>query len=163
MRPGLNREIRVRRMTADDIGQVLEVERACFSEPWSADAFSATLLLPYAHYYVAEIEGDGGEPRIIGECGVRDIVGEGEITNVAVLPQCRGYGIASQMLGILLEESVQNGMTAFTLEVRAGNGPAIALYRKFGFETEGIRAGFYEKPVEDALIMWRTQDRIQKD
>ena len=67
------------------------------------------------------------------------------------------------MLGILLEESVQKGMTAFTLEVRAGNGPAIALYRKFGFETEGIRAGFYEKPVEDALIMWRRQDRIQKD
>ena len=46
-------------------------------------------------------------------------------------------------------------MTAFTLEVRAGNRPAIALYEKYGFHTEGIRAGFYEKPVEDALIMWR--------
>ena len=122
MLPGLNRKIRIRRMTADDIGQVLEVERACFSEPWSADAFSATLLLPYAHYYVAEIEGDGGEPRIIGECGVRDIVGEGEITNVAVLPQCRGYGIASQMLGILLEESVQ--------KVRNGENPELTTRMK---------------------------------
>ena len=80
----------VRRMTREDIGRVLEVERACFSHPWSEDVFSATLLLPYAHYYVAEIEGDGGEPRIIGECGVRDIVGEGEITNVAVHPDWQG-------------------------------------------------------------------------
>ena len=63
MRPGLNREIRVRRMTADDIGQVLEVERACFSEPWSADAFSATLLLPYAHYYVAAFGTSSGKAR----------------------------------------------------------------------------------------------------
>ena len=136
-------DIVIRRMTADDIGQVLEVERACFSEPWSAEVFSATLLLPYAHYYVAEITEENGTARIIGECGVRDIVGEGEITNVAVHPDWA------------LERSLQEGMTAFTLEVRAGNRPAIALYKKFGFHTEGIRADFYDKPVEDALIMWR--------
>jgi ribosomal-protein-alanine N-acetyltransferase len=59
------------------------------------------------------------------------------------------------MLGTALERSLQEGMTAFTLEVRAGNRPAIALYKKFGFQTEGIRADFYDKPVEDALIMWR--------
>jgi ribosomal-protein-alanine N-acetyltransferase len=59
------------------------------------------------------------------------------------------------MLGTLLEESLEKGMQAFTLEVRAGNRPAIALYEKFGFQTEGVREGFYEEPVEDALIMWR--------
>ena len=134
-------DIVIRRMTADDIGQVLEVERA--------------LLLPYAHYYVAEITEENGTARIIGECGVRDIVGEGEITNVAVHPDWQGMGVAGKMLGTALERSLQEGMTAFTLEVRAGNRPAIALYKKFGFHTEGIRADFYDKPVEDALIMWR--------
>ena len=64
-------------------------------------------------------------------------------------------GVAGKMLGTALERSLQEGMTAFTLEVRAGNRPAIALYRKFGFRTEGTRADFYDKPVEDALIMWR--------
>jgi ribosomal-protein-alanine N-acetyltransferase len=142
-------------MTREDIEQVLEVERASFSKPWSADVFAATLLLPYAHYYVAELLTDGAGARIIGECGVRDIFGEGEITNVAVLPSFRGAGVAGRMLGTLLEESLEKGMQAFTLEVRAGNRPAIALYEKFGFQTEGVREGFYEEPVEDALIMWR--------
>ena len=88
---------------------------------------------------------------------MRDIFGEGEITNVAVHPDFRGAGIAGRMFGTLIEESLLRGMTAFTLEVRAGNLPAIALYRKFGFGTEGVRAGFYENPVEDALIMWRRE------
>lgn len=148
-------EIVIRRMTPEDIENVLVVERACFSDPWSAEVFSATLLLPYAHYYVAEITEEGGSRRIIGECGVRDIVGEGEITNVAVHPDWQGFGVATRMLGTVLARSVEEGMTEFTLEVRAGNRPAIALYEKYGFRTEGIRAGFYEKPVEDALIMWR--------
>lgn len=152
-------QVRVRRMTKADIEQVLEVERASFAQPWSADVFSATLLLPYAHYYVAELTRNGEDSRIIGECGVRDIFGEGEITNVAVLPQFRGSGVASRMLETLIDESLEKGMTAFTLEVRAGNRPAIALYRRFGFQTEGIREGFYEEPVEDALIMWRRSAR----
>ena len=150
--------IRVRRMTADDIGQVLEVERASFSNPWSADVFHATILLPYAYYYVAEAVSRDGTARIIGECGVRDIVGEGEITNVAVHPDWRGRGVAAQMLETLLKESRQKNMKAFTLEVRAGNIPAISLYRKYGFRTEGVRAGFYDEPVEDALIMWKREE-----
>ena len=154
---GAAENVTVRRMTKEDIEAVLEVERASFSDPWSGDAFSATLLLPYAHYYVAEVTEENGRTRIVGECGVRDIVGEGEITNVAVHPDCRGLGIADRMLEKLLSESAEKGMTAFTLEVRAGNVPAISLYEKFGFRTEGVRAGFYKKPVEDALIMWRRE------
>ena len=145
-------KIAIRRMTADDIEKVLVVERACFSHPWSAEVFSATLLLPYAHYYVAEITDEDGTQKIIGECGVRDIVGEGEITNVAVHPDWQGFGIASRMLGDVLARSLEEGMTAFTLEVRAGNRPAIALYEKYGFRTEGIRADFYDKPVEGLLL-----------
>ena len=153
----MNEKITIRRMTAGDIEQVLEVERACFSDPWSRDVFNATLLLPYAYYYVAEILLENGGKRIVGECGVRDIFGEGEITNVAVHHDFRGRGIARRMLETLLIESSAKGIRAFTLEVRAGNRPAIELYRGFGFQTEGIRADFYERPVEDALIMWRRE------
>ncbi len=147
----------IRTMTTEDIPQVLTVERACFADAWSEEVFHATLLLPYAHYYVAEILRKDGSRFIIGECGVRDIMGEGEITNVAVLPEHRGFGIGARMLTTLLDESARSGMSAFTLEVRAGNRPAIALYQKLGFRTEGIRTGFYENPVEDALIMWKRE------
>ena len=189
----MNLTVRIRAMTREDIDEVLEIERASFPDPWSRDAFHATLLLPYAHYYVAELweERQSSEvteqapkaavqnaeatsrtpeaamqipeaavpliPRIVAECGVRDIMGEGEITNVAVHPDFRGQGIARQMMKHVLQDSLIKGMTAFTLEVRAGNQPAIALYERFGFRTEGIRQAFYEDPVEDALIMWLRQ------
>ena len=168
----MNLTVRIRAMTREDIDEVLEIERASFPDPWSRDAFHATLLLPYAHYYVAELreERQSSEAaqqspeaavplvtRIVAECGVRDIMGEGEITNVAVHPDFRGQGIARQMMKHVLQDSLIKGMTAFTLEVRAGNQPAIALYERFGFLTEGIRQAFYEDPVEDALIMWLRQ------
>lgn len=196
----MNLTVRIRAMTREDIDEVLEIERASFPDPWSRDAFHATLLLPYAHYYVAELreERQSAEAtsrtqeaalqsseaaphppeaaqqtleaaqrtpkaavplvtRIVAECGVRDIMGEGEITNVAVHPDFRGQGIARQMMKHVLQDSLIKGMTAFTLEVRAGNQPAIALYERFGFRTEGIRQAFYEDPVEDALIMWLRQ------
>ena len=196
----MNLTVRIRAMTREDIDEVLEIERASFPDPWSRDAFHATLLLPYAHYYVAELweERQSSEAteqapkaavqsseatsrtqeavlqsseaaqqspeaavplvtRIVAECGVRDIMGEGEITNVAVHPDFRGQGIARKMMKHVLQDSLIKGMTAFTLEVRAGNQPAIALYERFGFRTEGIRQAFYEDPVEDALIMWLRQ------
>ena len=69
----------------------------------------------------------------------------------------RGNGIARRMLDTLLAESLARGMKAFSLEVRAGNVPAVSLYRALGFRTEGVRTGFYERPVEDTLIMWRRE------
>ena len=142
--------IEVRRMTAEDLPQVLEIERICFSEPWTESVYRATLLLPYADYYVTEAEGE-----IIGTCGVRRIAGTGEITNVAVLPEHRGFGLARRMLAVLIEEAVRNEVEDFTLEVRAGNLPAIRTYEKLGFVVEGRRPGFYESPKEDALILWK--------
>ena len=111
-------KIVIRRMTREDISRVLEVERACFSEPWSAEVFSATLLLPYAHYYVAEVTEEDGTARIIGECGVRDIVGEGEITNVAVHPDWQGMGVAAKTLGAAYARSLQEALPTFSTAVR---------------------------------------------
>ena len=92
--------------------------------------------------------------KIVGMCGVKKIFEEGDISNVAVHPAYRGRGISRQMLERLMREAREDGVTAFTLEVRAGNYPAIRLYESYGFRTEGIRPRFYDDPVEDGLVMW---------
>lgn len=142
--------IMVRLMEENDTTEVAAIEKEVFSMPWSKQAFSDALQDTKALYLVAE-END----RIVGYCGVYNIVGEGDITNVAVAESERGRGIAGKMLTGLLEEGSAHGIEAFTLEVRSSNAPAIHLYEKLGFVTEGIRKNFYEKPTEDALIMWK--------
>lgn len=149
-----NQMVTIRRMTFEDIPFAQQVEQVSFTEPWTQEMFHATLLLPYAAYYVAELMAETGK-KIIGICGVRKILGEGEITNVAVLPQFRGLRIARKMLEKLIRDAQEEEVSDFTLEVRKGNAPAIALYEGLGFVTEGIRKNFYTKPAEDALIMWR--------
>ena len=200
----------IRRMREEDIPQVVEIEKTAFSRPWSKSIFKATLLLPYAAYYVAVedkeeenressggilmagVSADSGKPddaleagapadsgkpdeilkagasadngkpdenmepgKIVGMCGVKKIFEEGEISNVAVHPDFRGKGISRKMLNILMREAREDGVQAFTLEVRAGNGIAINLYESLGFRTEGVRRGYYDHPKEDGLIMWQ--------
>ena len=148
--------ITIRRMAAQDIPDAVRIEEICFSEPWSEEVYRATLLLPYAFYYVAETEGDGsGQRQIIGTCGFKAIAGEGEISNVAVLPAYRRKGAAHQMLERVLEDAAAMNIEDVSLEVREGNTAARSVYESFGFQTEGIRKNFYARPVENALIMWR--------
>ena len=92
--------------------------------------------------------------KIVGTAGMRILGNEGDIDNVAVLPEFRNLGIAGKLLDGLLDMGRQKGVTEFTLEVRVGNEYAIKLYEKAGFVSEGIRPGFYEDPKEDANIMW---------
>ncbi len=141
----------VRRMEKKDIEAALQVEKASFSEPWTGEMFEGTLDLPYARYYVAELP-DG---TVAGICGLKIIAGTGEISNVGVLPAMRGRQIGRRMLERLLDDAAREEVFSFTLEVRASNTPAISLYEKLGFRTEGVRKGFYDRPKEDALIMWR--------
>lgn len=142
----------IRRMQAEDTAQVAANEAVCFSSPWSEQAFRGTLDREDVIYLVAELD-----QRVIGHCGVRKILDEGEITNVAVLPQYRGRRIGQQLLTELLAAGREIGIVDFTLEVRAGNAAAIHIYEKAGFVSEGIRPGFYDRPKEDALIMWKRQ------
>ena len=148
---------KIRRMREEDIPQVVEIEKIVFSRPRSRSIFKATLLLPYAAYYVAvQEENEFPEAqRILGMCGVKKIFEEGEISNVAVHPDFRGNGISRKMLEMLMREAREDGVRAFTLEVRAGNSIAIRLYESLGFRTEGVRRGYYDHPVEDGLIMWQ--------
>lgn len=82
------------------------------------------------------------------------VVDEGQITNVAVLPEYWHRGIGSKLISEMLVIAREEGLKSFTLEVRESNGNAVKLYKKLGFMKEGIRKNYYEKPTENALIMW---------
>lgn len=142
----------VRPMTIEDVEEASKIEAMVFSMPWKADDFAEMILADYAYYFVAT-----NSDRVVGIIGLRNLAGEGEITNVAVSPDYRRYGIGRKMLKRVLDQASQLGVKDITLEVRASNEPAISLYTSEGFVTEGVRKGFYEKPVEDALIMWRRE------
>lgn len=143
-------EIGIRRMEYGDLEQVAALEQVIFSEPWSKKDFEQELSEPEHRYLVAS----GEDGTICGYCGYWGVAGEGQIYNVAVREEIRGRGIGKRMLLELLREGEAQGLTAFTLEVRAGNEPAIRLYHGLGFADAGIRRNFYSKPQEDALIMW---------
>ena len=143
-------EIVVRKLREGDIPQLARIEAESFSMPWSADAFRELLDRPYCTYFVAL-----ADEKIAGCCGYTDICHEANIDNVVVAPGYRNLGIAQALMQRLMEHGQTSGIEAYTLEVRVSNLTAIHIYEKFGFRSEGIRPGFYEKPVEDAVIMWR--------
>ena len=156
VKESIREEIRIRPMTREDVDEVSRIEEACFSMPWSRKSFWEMAEAPDARYLVAELTHDGkSSVRLAGVCGVLNMAGDGNITNVAVREEYRGRGIAARLMRRLLADAEAAGMRAFTLEVRASNTAAIRLYEKLGFTGEGYRPNFYEKPTEDALIMWR--------
>ena len=144
--------ITIREMNLADVDCVCVLEEMAFSMPWHKESFIEMIENKDALYLVADDEQAG----IIGCCGVRSIVGEGDISNVVVHPDYRKKGVAYRMLGELISRGEKEfGITEFTLEVRCSNMAAIRLYEKLGFVSEGVRKNFYEEPVEDALIMWK--------
>lgn len=143
-------QIHIRQLQEEDVGVLAQIEAETFSMPWSERDFRELLNHPYCFYLVAVVDG-----RIAGCCGFTNICSEANIDNVVVAEQYRNLGIAQAMLGELIERGEGLGVEAYTLEVRVSNAPAIHIYEKLGFRSEGIRPGFYEKPREDAMIMWR--------
>lgn len=143
-------DIVVRKLQEGDIPELSRIEAESFSMPWSADAFRELLDRPYCTYFVALADG-----RLAGCCGYTDICHEANIDNVVVALKYRNLGIAQAMLQRLMEQGQTSGIEAYTLEVRVSNLAAIHIYEKLGFQSAGIRPGFYEKPVEDAVIMWK--------
>lgn len=148
------KEVKIRRMEVSDIGPLANIEKQCFSRPWSEREFGHLVEQTDALYLVADVTFESGLRKIVGTAGMRIIGTEGDIDNVAVLPEFRNLGIAGKLLDGLLDMGRQKGVTEFTLEVRVGNEYAIKLYEKAGFVSEGIRPGFYVDPKEDANIMW---------
>lgn len=139
-----------REMRPADVPFISRLEEETFSMPWSAASFLRMIEKEDTAYFVAEEDG-----RLLGGCGLLLIAGEGNITNVVVAPEARRRGVGTGLLTFLMEAGDRAGLSAYTLEVRVSNKAAIALYEKLGFVSEGIRPRFYEKPEEDALIMWK--------
>ena len=141
--------VRIVPMTADHLDEVAELERICFSVPWSRNMLAEELDNLLSAFLVALDESG----KVVGYAGVQVILDEGYITNVAVRPECRRQGIAAKLLQVFLDFAKANKLAFLTLEVRASNYDAIALYGSRGFRSVGRRKNYYEHPKEDAIIM----------
>ena len=138
----------IRPMTEDDTFAVELIEQVIFSLPWSQKSFADACRNQDNVYLVCEADG-----VIAGYCGMWTVLGEGNITNMAVSPDYRRCGIAQRLKQSMDNYGDDMKVTSYFLEVRQSNLPAIALYEKMGYKNIGIRKKFYEKPVEDAVIM----------
>lgn len=141
--------LETRDLELSEVQKALFIEEECFTTPWRAEDFAKMVTDENMVYVALLLDGE-----IIGGAGLRNIVGDGEITNVAILKKFRGMGYSKTLIEGLLKRGKEIGCSAFTLEVRVSNEAAIACYKNAGFEDCGIRPGFYQHPKEDAMIMW---------
>lgn len=139
----------IRPMTADDIDAVCQVEYVSFSVPWSRDAFVKEITENnLAHYFVADVDG-----RAVGYAGMWLIWDGADVTNVAVLPEYRGFGIGTALVRQMADTVWASGAQTLMLEVRRSNIVAQHVYEKLGFVVCGERKGYYEDNREDAILM----------
>ncbi len=144
-------------MTAEHLSAVAQLETLCFSAPWSEHALE--LLLGDKGSAVVLLEND----RVVAYAGMMHAPDEGQVTNIAVHPDCRRKGYGRAVTEALLSLAEKKGFLEVSLEVRVSNTPAISLYEGLGFLTAGKRKNFYRAPREDALVMIyqiRKDDRL---
>lgn len=130
--------------------QAAELERRCFSKPWSEQALLEECKNPSAVFLAAE-EGDA----LLGYCGMHFAAGECYMDNLAVSPEHRREGVGTRLVLSLLQAAKEQGGEFLSLEVRPSNAGAVALYEQLGFRVVGRRPGFYTAPREDALLLTR--------
>lgn len=138
----------IEKMNAGQVAQIAALEKICFSDPWSENSIASELENKLAHWLVAQ-EGE----MVAGYIGSQTVMGETDMMNVAVHPDFRRRGIAEALVKRLVEDLKAMESHCLTLEVRATNAPAIALYEKLGFSQIGRRKNYYRNPREDALIL----------
>jgi [ribosomal protein S18]-alanine N-acetyltransferase len=150
-----NASIVVRRLTYQDLPQVIAIERRVFPTPWSLAMFVLELSKQSGICLTATLPGADGEPKLVGYliCSRYDTVWH--VMNVAVDSDHQRQGLASALLADLYER-VGDPHARFTLEVRRSNDVAIHLYEREGFRAAGMRRRYYQDNGEDALVMWRT-------
>jgi [ribosomal protein S18]-alanine N-acetyltransferase len=141
-------------MTAPDLDEVLEIEEASFTNPWTRPMFEQELLNPgVSHLYVLRT----GDWRVAAFCMDWIVADELHINNLAVRPECRRLGLGRVLLESVFGHAVALGARRATLEVRRSNVAALKLYERLGFSVAAIRKDYYDHPVEDALILWRDE------
>lgn len=129
------------------IKEIARLEEICFSEPWSEEGILEAYRLG-TKFFAAE-----ADKKLIGYIGIKAVIDEGYITNIAVFPEFRRRGVAKALLNKVFEFAKEKGLSFVSLEVRPSNTEAVSLYEKTGFKEEGRRKNFYRLPLEDALIM----------
>ncbi len=133
----------------EHIDEIEQLEKQCFSVPWSRQALISQLP-DDMHIFIAAFNESG---RVLGYVGMMYVLDEGYISNVAVSPECRRLGIADKLIESLIKRANERTLSFVTLEVRESNLPAIELYRKLGFSDVGMRRNYYNRPTENAILM----------
>jgi [ribosomal protein S18]-alanine N-acetyltransferase len=142
--------VRIAPLRRKHLRAVMAIEEQVYSHPWTHALFLSELALPASRVYlVARID-----RVVVGYAGLMFAPDEAHVTTIAVDPEWQRRHVATKLLVALTRRAVERGYQAMTLEVRAGARGAQALYRRFGFVPEGARRDYYQRPVEDAIVMW---------
>ena len=135
-------------MNESHVASIAQLEKLCFSDPWSENSVATELNSRLSYWLVAVEDGE-----VVGYIGSQSVLGESDMMNVAVHPDHRRRGIAEMLVNALSCDLKARNNVCLTLEVRASNAPAIALYEKLGFAQVGLRKNYYRNPKEDARIL----------
>ncbi len=147
----------IKRLSEENSAAVAEIEKLCFSNPWSEVTVSSEIKSGFSDFFGAFSEG-----KLAGYIGGRTVAGETEIFNVAVSPEFRRKGIAKALIEKFIGTVREKETQVIFLEVRSSNLPAIALYEKNGFVFCGLRKNYYTNPTENALLMRLAFDGTQE-
>src|SRR5690606_35937840 len=147
--------VRLRDMTTGDIPRVVAIERASYTMPWSEATFRGLLRRRDAEMVTAEVDGE-----VVGYAAFWCVVDQGELGNVAVTAEWRGAGIGARLVDDVLRRAARRGVREVFLEVRPSNTVARRLYEHLGFRPVGRRRDYYQRPLEDAIVLRRAVDPI---
>jgi [ribosomal protein S18]-alanine N-acetyltransferase len=153
-RPGSSFDLR--RMTADDLEEVMALQRAAFAHPWSLELFKRELTHDWSTIYLAEehpTEAPTSKPELLGFIIFWLVHDELHVLNIATNPIQRRRGVARALLSRALDRGREHRCTLATLEVRRSNEAALQLYKSFGFRAVGVRPNYYVDEGEDAIVM----------
>lgn len=141
-------KIKITALSEEHIETLAELERICFSDPWSENSLREMLTSETARFFVAVVDDE-----IVGYMGTHIVCESAFVDNIAVFPQYRRQGVAKALLNHVFTMVQANGVDFISLEVRPSNTSAVALYESLGFESMGERPNYYRNPTENALIM----------
>ncbi len=139
----------VKPLSEADAPAMAEIEKVCFSTPWSEETLRSELKNPQNRFFGAFSENE----VLLGTVGIQLVSDEGSVFNVAVLPKFRRNGIGKALVETMIAGARKENVATIYLEVRTGNLGAISLYEKQGFVFCGIRKNYYANPTENALLM----------
>lgn len=141
----------IRRMRESDLAAVRAIEALSFSNPWSDNTFRGEIQNTAVSFPMVVVRRPG--ETVVGHIVYWQIRDDVQVNNVAVHPDCRGLGLGEALMRYAIDRTREAGAAFMTLEVRQSNAPALALYKKLGFEVMGVRKNYYAKPDEDAYVM----------